>query len=366
MHSHGCLFVSTSYFEREILPNIQNDRERNDIDRDIGFWVGLSQEGAWQGFRSFLPLSTITKTFKEEYMATEVVIKNGMKHAILRGLATIINDSDVKLDISIFQNSLLQSHDHDRNVTDVFSSNDPGSSTILPWRSMSKNSNHCLQVRPCIDYNHTPYGWGYPVAVGSVNVWGKDQQSADQGTLSRQYSSKTENKKSAYSLRLDRLEKKDMLFCSLGTAGNHFWTSIETDASVLQTELNTPVYDWKISISSPLKMENRLPCPAEFTIWERAKDGRSIERQRGVISSRGTAHIYYADIRNPVYLTLYVHGGWVLEKVKITNLVCLYNCYHSLCLRRAYHLENIIPFIYILHLFPYLTTGCCSHFGSWK
>lgn len=312
MHSHGSLFVSTSYFEKKTASNIQNDQGWNNIDRDTGFWVGLSPEGAWESFRSYLPLSTIAKTFKDEYVAAEVVMKNGKKHAIFRGLATVTNDSDIKLDISISKNSSLQSHNQHRSITDVFGAIDPGCSTVLPWRCMFRDSSHCLHVRPCFDINL--YAWGSPVAVGAVNVWGKDQQSTDQATLSRQYGLKTESKMSASYLRLDQLEKNDMLFCSPGTAGKNFWMSIGMDASVLQTEVNTPVYDWKISVSSPLKLENRLPCPAEFTIWERAKDGRSVERQRGVISSRGTEHLYNADIRNPIYLTLYVHGGWVLEK----------------------------------------------------
>lgn len=322
MHSHGSLFVSTSYFEKKTASNIQNDQRCNNIDRDIGFQVGLSPEGAWESFRSFLPLSTIAKTFKDEYVAAEVVMKNGKKHAIFRGLATITNDSDIRLDISVSKNSSLESHNQHRSIPGVFGAIDPGCSTILPWRCMFRDSSYCLHVRPCIDMN--PYAWGYPVAVGAVNVWGKDQQSTDQAALFRQFGLKTESKMSASSLRLDQLEKNDMLFCSPGTAGKSFWMSVGMDASVLQTEVNTPVYDWKISVTSPLKMENRLPCPAEFTICERAKDGRSVERQHGVISSRGTEHIYYVDIRNPIYLTLYVHGGWVLEKVKSTILVYFY------------------------------------------
>ena len=83
----------------------------NEVDRDVGFWVGLQPDGAWQSFRSFIPLSVITKSLKDDFIAMEVVMKNGKKHAILRGLATVSNDSDVKLDISICLASMIHSRD---------------------------------------------------------------------------------------------------------------------------------------------------------------------------------------------------------------------------------------------------------------
>lgn len=111
-YSRGCLVASTSYFERKTVANFQSDVEdENDLlEREIGFWVGLTPEGAWEGFRSFLPLSVMTKPLRDDFIAMEVVMKNGKKHAILRGLATVANDSDVNLDISIFNESLSQSH----------------------------------------------------------------------------------------------------------------------------------------------------------------------------------------------------------------------------------------------------------------
>ncbi|KAL3505576.1 hypothetical protein ACH5RR_030958 [Cinchona calisaya] len=433
----GWVLVSASYYEGKIFSNFENDQGGgSNIDKDIGFWVGLAPEGAWQSFRSFLPLSVITRTLKDDLMAVDVVIKNGKKHAILRGLATVTNDSDIKLDISICDVSMVQTRDpfgerssanvvveeifqnqwyhptsgwgnhrpgfseneprrwstrdfscssddffephippgwtwasawtvdksffvdadgwaygpdyqnwkwppnsaksatksnldtfrrrrwtrtrkqvsdHVGAVTDVFSATSPGSATILPWRSMSKDSTFCLQVRPCTDDSQTLYAWGHSVVQGAAYVWGKDQSSVDQGVLGRQNTMK-QAKLSLSPFRLDRLEKKDVLFCCPSTSGNNFWLSIGTDASVLHTELNTPVCDWKISVSSPLKLENRLPCAAEFTLWEKVKNGNNIERQRGLIASRGTVHIYHADLRNPIYITLFVHGGWVVEK----------------------------------------------------
>lgn len=174
---------------------------------------------------------------------------------------------------------------------------------------MSRDSNQCLRIRPSSDHSQASYAWGRPVSVE------KDSSSVEQASLSRQSTLKHGNRTPISPLRLDHLEKKDLLWCCPGSSGRLFWLSIGTDASVLQTDLNTPVYDWKISASSPLRLENRLPCSAEFRIWERLRDGKNIERQHGFVSSRGTVHIYSADIRNPIYVMLFVQGGWVMEKV---------------------------------------------------
>lgn len=196
----------------------------------------------------------------------------------------------------------------------------PGSSAILPWACISKGSNHCLQVRPCLGYSQTPYSWGRPIAVGSAFALGKDQTSIESSTLSRQNTVRHGNKIPISALKLNQLEKMDLLLCCPGGSGKQLWLCVGTDASVLHTELNAPVYDWKLSISSPLKLENRLPCGADFTIWEKLKDGNTVERHRGFMASREIVHIYSADVRNPIYLMLFVQGGWVMEKVDILEV----------------------------------------------
>ncbi|XP_057959044.1 uncharacterized protein LOC131151699 [Malania oleifera] len=438
MHDNRCLLVSTSYFERKTLPTFQeNTGSVNDVETDIGFWVALCPGGPWESFRSMLPLSVVPKSLEENSIAMEVIMKNGKKHVVFRGLATVVNDSDTKLDISVCHLSMIsldasaepsnhnivveeifenqryhpfsgwgskwpgfrandpgrwstrdfsysskdffepplppgwkwsstwsidkssfvdvdgwaygpdyqslkwpptssksctkyasdaarrrrwirtrqQVTERNRNcVNNVFSVS-PGSSAVLPWRSMSRDSGQCLRVRPCVDCPQAPYSWGHTVTVGSGNPNGKDQSLIDQGSLSRQNNLKQEYKKPISTFKLNQLEKKDVLvYCCPSTGSKQFWLSVGADASVLHTELNSPVYDWKISINSPLKLENRLPCPAEFTILEKTKEGSAVERKHGIISSRNSVHIYFADVQKPIYLSLFVQGGWVLEK----------------------------------------------------
>ncbi|KAM7259519.1 hypothetical protein ACFE04_015260 [Oxalis oulophora] len=305
----GCLLVSSSYFERNIIANFQRDLASENAN-DTGFWVGLDPQGKWESIRSLLPLSVVPKQMKNDFIAMEVVMKNGKKHAIFRGLATVVNETDVKVDISICHMSVVDgqgpSGNSSQDMNCEFHDINPGCSTVLPWRSVSRNSQQCFQVRPSVDHC---YSWGRTVAVG------KDDLFLDQGTVSRQGTFKQGKTLPNWSFRMDELEKKDTLFCCLPKASSkRFWLSVAADATMLRTELNDPVYDWKISINSPLKLENRLPCPAEFTIWEKEKSGNFIERQHGIISSRKTSQVYSADIYRPIYLTLLAQGGWVLEK----------------------------------------------------
>nr|DAD29104.1 TPA_asm: hypothetical protein HUJ06_030572 [Nelumbo nucifera] len=438
MHGCGFLVISTTYFERKSLTNFQREAESaTEKDRDVGFWVGLGPKGPWASIRSLLPLSVVPKTLKENIFSLEVVMKNGKKHAIFRGLSRVINDSDIKLDLSLCPESTLHSHTLSSSksnccnidVEEVFenqryqpisgwsskwlcgndpgpwstrdfsySSKDffeprippgwqwtsswtidrsqcvdiegwtyapdyqslkwpptssksctkspldfvrcrrrirtrqqqseestnsmnnfayvvsPGSSVALPWSSTARDSDLCLQVRPFVEYTQSPYSWGFAATFGSGNGHGNDQSLIDYSSLSRQV--QPGNTSPVFTFKLNQIEKKDTLLycCPSECSKNYFWLSVGTDASVLQTELNTPVYDWKISINSPLKLENRLPSPAEFTIWERTKEGNSVLRQHGIISPRKSVHIYSADIRKPIYLKLFVQEGWVLEK----------------------------------------------------
>ncbi|EPS74076.1 hypothetical protein M569_00677, partial [Genlisea aurea] len=418
-----CLSVSTYHVGKSASTALASETGNQiDLGGDMGFWISLRPEGPWDGFRSLLPLSVITRKLEDDFVALEVSMKNGKKHALFRPLAMVSNDSDIKLNVSICNASMIVGHESSHlgssnsiaveeifenqvyNPTSGWGSNDyvverwstrdfsysskqffepslppgwiwagtstwtveksqlvdadgwaygsdfqtlkwppksskstmkssndvvrrrrwtrvrqgydkhattnknfvdmildPGYSSVVPWRSMSKNSSQCLQFRPSLDNSQTSYRWGNPVSF-------------DYG-----------NKTSLSPSRLDQLEKKDVLWCCPGSSGRSFWLSVGTDASLLHTDFNDPVYDWKISASSPLRLENRLPCSAEMKIWEKpTREGKNIEREHSVVSSRGYVHVYSADIRNPIYLVMFVQGGWVMEKDPVCILDMAY------------------------------------------
>lgn len=120
LHDCGFLLVSTTYFERNLVANFQREKKAEDsCTRDVGFWVRFSPEGAWESIRSLLPLSVVPKSVQNDFIAMEVVMKNGKKHAIFRGLAAVVNDSDVKLDISICHVSLVHGHDPSLGISNL-------------------------------------------------------------------------------------------------------------------------------------------------------------------------------------------------------------------------------------------------------
>ncbi|XP_021714350.1 uncharacterized protein LOC110682332 isoform X2 [Chenopodium quinoa] len=308
----GSLLVSTSYFERKLVVDLQKDTtNNNEVDSDVGFWIALRPDGPWESSRSVLPLSVFPKSLEGNLLAMEVITRNGKKHAIFRGLATVVNETNVKLDLSLCPLSMIDSRTRDirlgmENIVTL----DPGSNYILPWRCISKDSEDCLRVRPYVDLSGSSYSWGLTSSLGFPLTGGKEQHPTEQGLLSRQST-----------MKLNELEKKDVLLCCIpSTQNQQFWLSVGIDASIHHTELNAPVYDWKISINSPLKLENRLPCPAEFSIWQRKKDGKGIELQQSKIYSRKSANINAADLRKPVYLSLFVQGGWTMEKESVVIL----------------------------------------------
>lgn len=98
---HASLSVCTNYFEKKFSGNFQRDKTESVIKNEVGFLMALSADGPWECFDSLFPLSVIPKSLQNDYVAIEVVMKNGKKHAVLRGLATVVNDSDVKLDILV-------------------------------------------------------------------------------------------------------------------------------------------------------------------------------------------------------------------------------------------------------------------------
>lgn len=118
---YGCLLVSTMCFERKTTPKFQKDMgTENVMERDIGFWVGLGLQGTWESIRSLLPLSVVPKSLQNDFIAMEVVMKNGKKHAIFRSLATLVNESDVKLDISICHASPNSGTSNNSVVEEIF------------------------------------------------------------------------------------------------------------------------------------------------------------------------------------------------------------------------------------------------------
>lgn len=108
MQENGRLFVSKMHFERNTIASLHGDvSTESHMDGEVGFWVGLHPDDAMKSIRSLLPLSVVPKSFDNEFFAIEAIMKNGKKHAIFRGLVTVVNDSEFRLGISVCHISLV-------------------------------------------------------------------------------------------------------------------------------------------------------------------------------------------------------------------------------------------------------------------
>ncbi|CAL5058295.1 unnamed protein product [Urochloa decumbens] len=443
----GVLVLSSCYVERSTHSNVQSLKDSMS-NAESDFWIGLSPDGPWESFTAALPVTILPKSLNNNHFAFEVSMRNGRKHATLRGLAVIANDADIKLEVSICPVNMLNSSvlnarsvsstnaidevfenqwyrpimgwgpnpssDH-RNDLKQWSTRDccysskvffepdlpsgwrwtspwkieksnfvdndgwaysadfqnlnwpssswrssksphdfvrrrrwvrsrqklqeqgaeiprkilaivsPHSSTALPWTAMIRDMDLCLQVRPYYEKLEESYSWSQVCSLGSESIPKHQQQ---QSSLSRSSTLKQSTVTSRDSfLKLAELEKKDVLSYCHPPVGNerYFWFSVGIDASVVHTDLNVPVYDWRISFNSILRLENKLPYEAEYAIWEVSTKGNMVERQHGMVTSGGSVFIYSADIRKPIYLTLFLQNGWILEKdaVLIMDLLSL-------------------------------------------
>ncbi|WVZ75446.1 hypothetical protein U9M48_023496 [Paspalum notatum var. saurae] len=442
----GVLVLSSCYVERSTHSNFQSLKDSiSNVESD--FWIGLSPDGPWENFTLALPVTVLPKSLSNNHFAFEATMRNGKKHATLRGLAVIANDADIKLEVSVcpanmLNNSVLNArpasstnaidevfenqwyrpvtgwgpnpssvHGNDLKQWSTrdcsysskaffepdlpsgwrwtspwkieksnFVDNDgwayaadfqnlnwpssswrlsksphdfvrrrrwvrsrqqlpeqcaeiprkilatvcPHSSTALPWTAMIRDMDLCLQVRPYSEKTEESYSWSQICSLGSEGIAKQQQQSS----LSRQSTLKQSTIPSRNSiLKLAELEKKDVLSYCQPPVGieRYFWFSVGIDASVFHTDLNVPVYDWRISFNSILRLENKLPYEAEYAIWEISTKGNMVERQHGIVSSGESVFIYSADIRKPIYLTLFLQNGWILEKdaVLIMDLLSL-------------------------------------------
>lgn len=306
--------MSTSFYDQNTILNAQREVDNsNTTEGDIGFWVGGGSSGPWVSFGSLLTLSVIPKSLNGKHFAFEVFTRNGNKYAVLRPLAKVINDTDVKLEISVCPAAVLNKQDLN-TLRNVFAVLNPGSSALLPWSSMSIDSELCLQVRPFCESLEVYYTWSQTFASNTAS----NEVIINQGFFPKQSSMKQGNiSMTASNLMLKQLEKKDVLLqCKSDVSfEQHFWLCARTDASSLHPDINNPVHDWRINLTSPLRLENKLPYQAEYSIWEQTIEGNHVKRQNGIILSEGSAFIYSINLSRPIYLTFFIQDGWILDQV---------------------------------------------------
>ncbi|KAL3679175.1 hypothetical protein R1sor_022131 [Riccia sorocarpa] len=191
----------------------------------------------------------------------------------------------------------------------------PGDSISVPWSSVDSKTDFCVQVRPHSD--PIQYSWGRALVDTNMSNNARTNEEGSQSG-SRTGTRLTSNGVPVSAFLLNQLEKTEELLLCLPAPGSGSkglcWLNVEADASILYTELNTAVYDWRLSVNAPLKLENRLPCKAEFIIWEKSREGNLVKRHQNVINAGASVYLHFVDVRRAVFLTWLVQGGWKPEK----------------------------------------------------
>ena len=72
-----------------------------------------------------------------------------------------------------------------------------------------------------------------------------------------------------------------------------------------------PIQDWTLVVKSPLSITNFLLMTAEFSVFEMQASGHYIACSRGIFGPGKTVRVYDADIRNPLYFSLFPQRGWL-------------------------------------------------------
>jgi vacuolar protein sorting-associated protein 13A/C len=102
-------FFSAKRDKKEKLAGL--DSKDNIKGADIGLWLAVSPQGPWTGLRSILPATTVPKEMGRRPLAVEVTMQQNQKCVKVRSLITILNNTDMALDICLSPFHLLYTPD---------------------------------------------------------------------------------------------------------------------------------------------------------------------------------------------------------------------------------------------------------------
>ncbi|XP_024384462.1 uncharacterized protein [Physcomitrium patens] len=108
--SWGLITVSMYFFsakgeQKEKMTDFESKDDTKGV--DIGLLLAVTPEGPWAGLRSFLPVTTVPKEIGRRLLAIEVSMQQNQKCVKVRSLATVVNNTDMALEICLCPYPLL-------------------------------------------------------------------------------------------------------------------------------------------------------------------------------------------------------------------------------------------------------------------
>lgn len=195
----------------------------------------------------------------------------------------------------------------------------PGDIEALPLFGSTQLGSYTLHIRPSSLGNPIEYSWS--------SVVDRLGQSED---LSKEIVT-SEIAVSALA------ETEELLYCNeiTGTSSSgsqKLWFCVSVQATEIAKDIHSdPIQDWKIVVKSPLSITNYLPLAAEFSVLEMQTNGNFVVCSRGVFSPGKTLNVYNADIRNPLFFSLFPQRGWLPVNVRLNAKLVPDYSYNFIC-----------------------------------
>ncbi|KAL7609935.1 hypothetical protein Lser_V15G10156 [Lactuca serriola] len=287
-------------------------------DRNSGsLQVGPTKEGPWTTVRLNYVAHAACWPLGNAVVASEVLVEDGNRYVNIRSLVSVTNNTDLVLELCLqldasskenldtLEDSRTDSP-KDAIETDVqkqivIGELKPGESLPLPLFGLVHSGLYVLQLRPTLDDDddHKEYSWS--------SVMDKHAVSEDDS-----------RPKETSGIHVSNLnESEELLYCSeiSGTSSNPshgMWLCLAIQASEISKDIRSdPIQDWNIVVKSPLSITNNLPLTAEFSVLEMQRSGHFKACSRGVFTPGETVKVLNADIRNPLYFSLFPQRGWL-------------------------------------------------------
>lgn len=181
----------------------------------------------------------------------------------------------------------------------------PGDIEPLPLSGVTQPGSYVLHIRPSSLGSPIEYSWS-----SVVDRLGQPEDLSKESVTSE--------------ITVSALTETEELLCCnkiTGTSSSgsqKLWFCVSIQATEIAKDIHSdPIQDWNIVVKSPLSITNFLPLAAEFSVLEMQTNGNFVVCSRGVFCPGKTLNVYNADIRNPLFFSLFPQRGWLPVNVRL-------------------------------------------------
>ncbi|XP_078437793.1 pleckstrin homology (PH) domain-containing protein isoform X2 [Wolffia australiana] len=219
----------------------------------------------------------------------------------------------------------IYAHDHEHLKWPESSGPSNSSNTVRQRRWVRHRRMSCISIvlplKPgeslpiplnCLAHHLSPYNFHLRPSDAIEYDWSK--------TL-RKFGVSGNNGNDEFSdLCISNLIKSEELLCCMPTEGNSsdghqtLWFCLSIQPSDIGKDINLDlIQDWNLVISSPLSITNFLPVPVKYSVHYEELNRKLSTRHQEMLSPGETSKIYKVDLRQAVYLSLFLRGWELMD-----------------------------------------------------